>query len=69
MRQTPWNLRSGNKLNHHHQTPLGPWPADENQKQVGIYNRLAIEQDVEGTIFAWFISSFLIRAHFASQGF
>lgn len=29
-------------------TPLGPWPADENQKQVGIYNRLAIEQDVEG---------------------
>ncbi|KAI1088651.1 S-adenosyl-L-methionine-dependent methyltransferase [Rostrohypoxylon terebratum] len=29
-------------------TPLGPWPADENQKQVGLYNRLAIEQDVEG---------------------
>ncbi|KAI0837016.1 S-adenosyl-L-methionine-dependent methyltransferase [Hypoxylon sp. FL0890] len=29
-------------------TPLGPWPADETQKQIGLYNRLAIEQDVEG---------------------
>ncbi|KAI1414189.1 S-adenosyl-L-methionine-dependent methyltransferase [Hypoxylon sp. FL1857] len=29
-------------------TPLGPWPADENQKLIGQYNRLAIEQDVEG---------------------
>ncbi|KAI0881363.1 S-adenosyl-L-methionine-dependent methyltransferase [Annulohypoxylon maeteangense] len=29
-------------------TPLGPWPADENEKQIGLYNRLAIEQDVEG---------------------
>ncbi|KAI0149624.1 S-adenosyl-L-methionine-dependent methyltransferase [Hypoxylon sp. NC0597] len=29
-------------------TPLGPWPADETQKLIGQYNRLAIEQDVEG---------------------
>ncbi|KAI1459850.1 S-adenosyl-L-methionine-dependent methyltransferase [Annulohypoxylon moriforme] len=29
-------------------TPLGQWPADENEKQIGLYNRLAIEQDVEG---------------------
>ncbi|KAI1324669.1 S-adenosyl-L-methionine-dependent methyltransferase [Xylariaceae sp. FL0255] len=31
-------------------TPLGGWPADPKQKEIGLYNRLAVEQDIEGFI-------------------
>ncbi|KAI0144462.1 S-adenosyl-L-methionine-dependent methyltransferase [Xylariaceae sp. FL1272] len=31
-------------------TPLGAWPADPHQKEIGQYNRHALEQDIEGFI-------------------
>ncbi|OTA98100.1 hypothetical protein M426DRAFT_326256 [Hypoxylon sp. CI-4A] len=31
-----------------YKAPFGRWPVDENDKVVGQYNKLAIEQDVEG---------------------
>jgi ubiquinone/menaquinone biosynthesis C-methylase UbiE len=35
-------------------TPLGSWPEDEQLKQVGMYARLALEQDVEGfVVYMW----------------
>jgi hypothetical protein len=30
------------------QTPIGAWPEDQRMKEMGMYARLAIEQDVEG---------------------
>ncbi|KAH9989104.1 S-adenosyl-L-methionine-dependent methyltransferase [Xylariaceae sp. FL0662B] len=35
-------------------TPLGPWPADEKMREVGQYNQLALEQDIEGfVVYLW----------------
>ncbi|KAI8623198.1 S-adenosyl-L-methionine-dependent methyltransferase [Xylariaceae sp. FL1651] len=50
-------------------TPLGPWPADPKQKEIGQYNRLALEQDIEGfivymwtTIMGWSIEEVSVYA-------
>ncbi len=32
------------------QTPLGTWPADPKQKEIGFYAKLLVEHDTEGHI-------------------
>ncbi|KAL2211224.1 S-adenosyl-L-methionine-dependent methyltransferase [Sarocladium strictum] len=33
-----------------YKVPMGPWPKDPKQKEIGAYQRLAVEQDPEGTL-------------------
>ncbi|CAJ2499660.1 Uu.00g025130.m01.CDS01 [Anthostomella pinea] len=35
---------------HNFKTPLGSWPADPKMKEIGQFNALALEQDIEGFI-------------------
>ncbi|KAI5857387.1 S-adenosyl-L-methionine-dependent methyltransferase [Durotheca rogersii] len=39
---------------HDFKTPLGDWPADPKLKEIGQYNQLALEQDIEGfLVYVW----------------
>ncbi|KAI1074859.1 S-adenosyl-L-methionine-dependent methyltransferase [Whalleya microplaca] len=39
---------------HSFKTPLGSWPADKKMKEIGQYNQLALEQDIEGfVVYLW----------------